>query len=144
MPCCASPHVHGGHRHKGVGINGVRHHAHFECGVVARAAGTGPEAELYRADGIEIGVHTRQHHYLIVAISASGRRVVPIQTLGTARSVVVRAASHIRIAKVCTTVVQALQAVDERRTGAASCRGRLKVLTIGQTVDIAAKRIDAS
>ena len=97
-------------------IGRVAQDTNLEGGSVAGAAGGDPERELHRVHGVDRGVDARQHDALVVAIGAGGGGVIPIETLGSAGGMVVRAAAaHIGVAAVAGAVVQAAPAGDKGR-----------------------------
>ena len=57
---------------EGTDVGRVGHHAHVEDGRVGGAAGSGPEGQLQRVDGMGNNVHGRQDDNLVVAVGAGG------------------------------------------------------------------------
>ena len=124
-------HRDGLHRDEGGGIARVGHHTHLEHGMVGRAGGAGPEAQLKGVDGVGDGIHSRHGHNLVVAISAGSGASIPIGTLATTRGVVVaRSGADIRIAEVSGTVVETEHAVDKRGARRVTRLGSLESLHI--------------
>ena len=100
-------------RHKSGGVVGVGHHTHVEDRGIRGRRCLGPEGELESTDS-NGRVNLGHNHNLVVAIGAGSGGVVPVQTLGAARCVVVGAGTgDIGVAEVGGAVVQACPAADK-------------------------------
>ena len=119
LPLGAVADIHRGQLLEGAGIVGVGHNTHLEHGVVAAAAGFGPELQKEGADGVNRHINGGKHHNLVVAIGAGSGGVVPVQA-AAARVSVCGAATHIGIAEILGTVVQTVPAIDKDSGGAAA------------------------
>ena len=119
LPLGAVADTHRGQLLEGAWIVGVGHNTHLEHGVVAAAAGFGPELQLEGADGVNRRINGGKHHNLVVTVGAGSGGVVPVQA--TAAGVgVCGAASHVGIAEILRAVVQAVPAIDKDSGGAAA------------------------
>ena len=110
--------IDGVNRLETVDVGRIVHHTHIEYRMIAGTGCFGPETQLQGVDGEEVGVHTRQHGTLVVAIGAGSGGVVPIQTLGTAGRVVIGGGStDIGVSARRRTVVETGPAVCKDRAG---------------------------
>ena len=89
--------------------------------MVACAAGLGPEREAEVLEGIHGSIDTGEHDDLVVAVSAGGGGIVPVEA--AAAGMGVSAAAHVGVAEILGAVVEAVPAVDKNVGGAAAGGG---------------------
>ena len=106
------------HQLEGVYIRWVGHHTHVHYGVIAGAAGLGPEFEPHGIHIDDVGIDRRQHDIVVVAIRARGGGTVPVKSHVASRSMVVRGGvGNVRIAHIGCAVVQVVPATDKGVVG---------------------------
>ena len=123
---------------EGVDVVGVVHDADVEDGFVGGGGRFSPEGEHQVVGGVDGGVDRREDDDLVGAVGACGGGAVPVETLFTARGVVVGGAvAHIDIG-VCGGVGVEVPAGDEVEGVVGTDGYILEVLEVGEGVEVAA------
>ena len=122
---------------EGAVVGRIGHNTHLECRVVAGARRLCPEADAEVGKLIYVSVDRRKDNHLVVAVSAGGGSVVPVEAAAAGVGIG-GAARHIGISEIVRTVVQAVPAIDKHVGGAAAgggdTVGGLKAHGVGQRV----------
>ena len=113
----------------------------MEHRVVAGAGRSGPETQLQGVEGIDVGVHARQHHALIVAIGARSGGEIPVEV---AAATVGRGAAHVGVAERGSAVVEVVPAGNLGTHTAGASAEAFETIAVGQAVDSCAQRADTS